>query len=118
MLQFGPLQPFFIEECKTAQLLVCIPLSVAFKKKIKLMKSRLYLQTRGLPAVLGGAVLQLEIERGSVTGETLGVEPPHQHRHGLLASHQGVLCVIELSVDVLLRAVGGVGCGTSSRKDS
>lgn len=82
------------------------------------MKSRLYLHTRGLPGVLGGAVLQLEMGRRSVTGQTLGVEPPHQHRHGLLASHQGVLCVMELSVDVLLRAVGSVGCGGSGRKDS
>lgn len=81
------------------------------------MKSRLFLHTRGLPGVLGGAVLQLEIRRRSVTGETLGVEPPHQHRHGLLAPHQGVLCVMELSVDVLLGAVGSVGC-RGGRKDS
>lgn len=59
---------------------------------------------------MGGAVLQLEIRRRSVTGETLGVEPPHQHRQGLLASHQGVLRVMELGVHVLLGAVGSAGC--------
>lgn len=59
---------------------------------------------------MGGAVLQLEIRRRSVAEETLGVEPPHQHRQGLLASHQGVLRVMELGVHVLLRAVGSAGC--------
>lgn len=73
-------------------------------------------QKCGLPGVRR-AVLQLEISRRSVTGEALGVKPPHQHRHGLLAPHQGVLCVIELGVDVFLRAVSSAGCEGSSRND-
>lgn len=81
------------------------------------MKNRLYLQKCPLPGVLGGAVLQLEIGHRSVTGETLGIKPPYQHRYGLLASHQGVLCVIELSVDVFLRAVSSVGYKRSGRND-
>lgn len=78
------------------------------------MKNKPYLQKCGLPGVLGRAVLQLEIRRRSVTGETLGVKPPHQHRQGLLAPHQGVLCVMELGVHVFLGAVSSAGCERSS----
>lgn len=61
------------------------------------------------PGVLRWAVLQMEVGRV----DALGVEAPQvsadQQRHGLIAAHQGVASVSQLSdFDFLVRAEGAV----------